>query len=491
MLVNTPPVSRLAAAALLAALVTTGACGGSSGGPTFANLTDPAACKSCHPTHYEEWSGSMHAYAADDPVFRAMNSRAQRENPATGTFCVNCHAPVAVREGLTTDGLNLDQVPQEKRGVTCYFCHSAEKVDGTHNNPLVLADDGTLFGPFSDPASGTPHKAKYSPLFDGATAQSASACGSCHDIQNLQGAHVERTFEEWQGTLFAAMPGGQSCADCHMPGRDGTASTVSSKVRRLHSHLFPGVDLAVGDFPTDSPQNAAQQAATQAFLDTVVQGTICLNQLAGRIELTLDNVGAGHGWPSGATPDRRGWIELTAYAGDQVIYESGGTAALPLEASPDPDLWLLRDCLFDAAGNELTMFWQPTTVTGNGLPGPVVQNVSDPTSFSRTHLKQIYPSGDGTLAQVPTRITARVHLQAVGDDVLRDLVTSGDLDPSVPAQIARYQLGGGAVLEWTAATAGPFVDPGSGATLSCTTTGNVRTTTVPAVSHARCAASGS
>ena len=37
-------------------------------------------------------------------------------------------------------------------------------------------------------------------------------CGSCHDIQNLQGAHVERTFEEWQATLFAAPPDGQGCA---------------------------------------------------------------------------------------------------------------------------------------------------------------------------------------------------------------------------------------------------------------------------------------
>ena len=41
-------------------------------------------------------------------------------------------------------------------------------------------------------------------------------CGSCHDIQNLQGAHVERTFQEWQGTLFSALPNGQGCADCHM-----------------------------------------------------------------------------------------------------------------------------------------------------------------------------------------------------------------------------------------------------------------------------------
>src|SRR5438270_6561801 len=57
---------------------------------TRARLLDPEACKECHADHYREWSGSMHAYATDDPVFRAMNARGQREtNGALGTFCVN------------------------------------------------------------------------------------------------------------------------------------------------------------------------------------------------------------------------------------------------------------------------------------------------------------------------------------------------------------------------------------------------------------------
>jgi hypothetical protein len=56
----------------------------------------------------------------------------------------------------------------------------------------------------------------------------------------------------------------------------------------------------------------------------------------------------------------------------------------------------------------------------------------------------------------------------------------------VPPAIARYDLGGGAALEWTKAAATPNVDPTSGATLSCVTTGTWRSNTVPAVSHARC-----
>ena len=38
-------------------------------------LQDPATCKDCHPRQYQDWSGSMHAYASDDPLFLALNKR--------------------------------------------------------------------------------------------------------------------------------------------------------------------------------------------------------------------------------------------------------------------------------------------------------------------------------------------------------------------------------------------------------------------------------
>ena len=76
---------------------------------TREQLMDPETCKGCHERHYREWAGSMHAYAADDPVFVAMNRRGQEETDgALGDFCVNCHAPLAVREGATRDGLTLN-----------------------------------------------------------------------------------------------------------------------------------------------------------------------------------------------------------------------------------------------------------------------------------------------------------------------------------------------------------------------------------------------
>ena len=118
-------------------------------------LMDPGTCNECHKDHYAEWSGSMHAYASKDPVFRAMNARMQREtNGAMGDFCVQCHAPLAVQLGLTTDGLNLEEVPAYAQGITCYFCHTVEAVEGAHNNPLALADDLVMRGAYADPVRG-------------------------------------------------------------------------------------------------------------------------------------------------------------------------------------------------------------------------------------------------------------------------------------------------------------------------------------------------
>ena len=120
---------------------TTGGTGGAGAGGAVPPLTqeelkDPQQCQKCHPTHYKEWSGSMHAYAAEDPVFLAMNARGQRETKgALGTFCLDCHAPLAVRAGATKDGLDLDKVDKKLKGVTCYFCHSVTEVTGAHNNP--------------------------------------------------------------------------------------------------------------------------------------------------------------------------------------------------------------------------------------------------------------------------------------------------------------------------------------------------------------------
>lgn len=409
-------------------------------------LKDPASCQSCHPNQYREWSGSMHAYASIDPIFRAWNQRGQRETGgALGDFCVKCHAPMAVIDGLTTDGLNLDALPSKYQGVGCYFCHSVERVDGTHNNPLVLSDDETLRGGIPDPLSVDAHDAAYDPLFDRNRLESASLCGSCHDIVNGHGVHLERTYLEWQRTLYAKESSNQrqTCGQCHMPSREDIAADVPGvPLRRVHDHSMPAVDVALIEFP----ERESQRQSVQRLLDTALYASLCVLPVADGMQVTVqvENFAAGHGFPSGATQDRRVWVELVAYLGSNVVYESGtiGEAeTVKSLAARDPDLWWFGDQLFGEDGAPVHDFWAATRYEGLALPGPTSNDPLDP-AYVPTHLQKVYEIPD-----FANRITLKLRMRPLDHDVLDMLIEGGDLREDFGDPMPTFDLGA-TVLEW-------------------------------------------
>lgn len=414
---------------------------------TRDELLDPESCKGCHQAHYDEWSGSMHAYASLDPVFLAMNARGQRETGGElGDFCVQCHAPMALRLGLTTDGLNLDEVPAYAQGITCYFCHTVEAVEGAHNNPLVLADDLVMRGAYADPVPNTGHASAYSPLLDRERIESADLCGSCHDIVTPSGVHLERTFQEWKDSLFSHEVDDeqQTCGNCHMSGRDDTAAEYDGVLlRRVHDHSMPGVDVALTPFP----QMDAQREKVQRSLNTTVLAELCVVSVGEQtvITVTLENQAAGHSWPSGAAPDRRAWVEVIAYdEADDVLYASGVVDdGVPVTSLEDPDLWQIRDFTFDAEGHEAHFFWEVAEVESTTLPAPTAQSVLDP-AFTDIHRAEVYRY-EGPL---PARVTLRVNVRPIGLDILQSLVDSGDLDASFIDTMPTFTLGF-TQLTWT------------------------------------------
>ncbi len=504
-------VRTLLALAVLAAVVPaiTIACSSTSAGPTYLSrdaLLDPNTCAQCHHDHYEDWSGSMHAYASEDPVFRAMNARGQREtNGQLGSFCVQCHAPMAVHEGATMDGLNLDQVPQPLHGVTCFFCHTVEAVQGAHNNPLQLANDITMRGEYKDPVANTAHPATYSSLHDRDSLGSAPLCGACHDIVSPAGAAIERTFADWQASIFSSPDGGNTCSQCHMqqlPGGDGLVPIAQAPnvfARKYHVHSFPAVDTALtAGFPTVPPPDLADGGASsgefdlQTFLNTTFQTALCVVQQDGNgaIRVIVDNVAAGHSVTSGSAQDRRLWAEVIAYKAGKVIYQSGvvpeGTPVTSVTG--DPDLWLVRDCMFDTTGKPVNMFWQAATTENNLIPFPVTSDPTDP-RFYQTHVVQFFPrTPSATLPAAPDKVTLRLLLQPIGLDVLQDLVSSGDLDPSIPAKMQTLVFPE-PILTWTASAATQmYVDVDGVHPVACVgdTALNVTATKVAAVNHVKC-----
>lgn len=451
-------------------------------------LLDPNTCATCHPRHHDEWSGSMHAYAADDPVFLAFNRRGQREtNGELGDFCIKCHAPVALNLGLTTDGLNLDKLPQWSKGVNCYFCHQASAVEGTHNNPIVMAEDRIMRGGIrgkTAPAkyriedTEVVHESAHSPLHDGSDLRSSSTCGSCHDIVNPNGVHIERTLDEWSKSMFQKPieEGGLSCPTCHMPATQHPVAIspgTKARISASHQHAMEGPDSALTPFP--DPQNFARHRALhdqrrEAVRQNVICSALCVlppeagqESAAPVVSAWLHNETAGHHWPSGSSADRRAWFELVAKdKGGQPRFSSGvvppQTAAASIEAQ-DPNMWLLRDRWYDANGVETHMFWEAKTVVPNVLP------VNDPNDKSQgekdTWMERRYTlegfAGQREIGSIDTQ----VFFRAMGLEVLDDLIQSGDLDPVHRNMISTDKIVPG-TLHWPSGPTVVYSDTGYG-----------------------------
>ena len=407
-------------------------------------LMDPAACQGCHPEAYREWSGSMHAYASDDPVFIALNAMAQEETGgAVGSFCVGCHAPMALHVGATSDGLNIEEVPRRFRGVTCYYCHQVDQIEDDHNAALRLADDDRFRAGIADPQATEAHLSGTMTIHDGRHLDSSALCGTCHDVRTPSGLRLENTFAEWRESIFGQGPAGVSCAGCHMPGREGTVAEVAgAPIRRIHDHSMPGVDVALGPWP----EAGAQLAGIQRDLKRVLAATLCVQpgDSGPEILVILDNVFAGHSFPSGVTHSRRAWVELTAYDGDDRILISGVVDDdEPIAMLEDENLWLMRSRIYDESGTEVHFSWQARTMESNLLPAGVTSDPSDP-RFSHA-VERAYP-----LPVLPTRVEMRVQMRPIGLEILEEMALAGRLDPSVAQSLPTLTLAGTELL-WTSA----------------------------------------
>jgi hypothetical protein len=419
-------------------------------------LKNPENCKGCHPQHYREWASSMHAYSSDDPVFIAMNKRGQRETDGEmGEFCVQCHAPIAFRDGLTTDGLNVAELPRPAKGVTCYFCHNAVEAGPTLVNADVkLANDRIMRGNLRNAVDPGVHGVMYSESHDSVSMKSSNLCGSCHDVVNQHDAHIETTLAEYAASVSSlalhGKDGGDSCQGCHMKAGDteyvaeGLSAPLAAmlKKRVRHSHRFAAVDVALTDFPDREAQKKETECAltTGAFIFNVV------NDGQGNFDIGIETA-AGHAQPSGTTQDRRMWLEFIAYdANDKVMYQSGVIEDGALEEYPigdpkyDPKLCMFRDRWLNEQGEDVHMFWEAVKkdkTTSKVVPYATVQGAQ--------HLYTCSYTMPGR--QQPARVAMRMRMRPVGVDVLNSLIDSGDLDPAVIGEMPTFTLQN-TLVEW-------------------------------------------
>jgi hypothetical protein len=411
---------------------------------TAEEILDPKSCQPCHPIHYEQWQASMHAYASDDPVFLALNQKGQREtNGELGSFCIQCHAPLAFKLGYTTDGLNLSELPNEVQGITCAFCHMVSDIAGTHNNPLVWSEDQVMRGGIKNPLNTIAHTSVYSSIHDGKKNESSDLCGSCHDIVTPLNVHLERSYWEWKSSLFNDEDPlyRNTCNSCHMPTRPGKIAVNSvNENQRIHDHIMPGVDVHLEDHKhRDVLMRAVQQSLNGSLI-----GEICvrLGESSGaEVELYLENIAAGHRFPSGAALDRRLWVSLKVFdEQNQILFMSGkieehDSLLLAMEEQTE-EIWAFFDKAYNIEGQATHNFWDISSVTRNTLPAPTRLPPTDP-NYEEPHVMHRYRFA--TTAPIH-HMEMKVFIRPLPIDLIEELIDNGDLAADVLEFLPTFEL---------------------------------------------------
>ncbi|MCI5146064.1 MAG: cytochrome C, partial [Candidatus Electrothrix sp. AR3] len=228
---------------------------------TKAPFTAPSifTCAGCHPKQYEEWQGSMHSVAFQDPVYLGeLNLAVKSVGKGITKQCEGCHTPAAFVQGETAE-LDFDNLsPLAKAGVSCDVCHSIKR--HTHwetpsnepeNGSYVLSPgreepngDITLtkYGPFPnyEGCGGGFHECVESPLH-----LQAELCAGCHQVFHYdKHTPLEHTYAEWKKSMYAV--NGIACQDCHMVDINTfkrSADNFQKPERSEYHHYFNGANF--------------------------------------------------------------------------------------------------------------------------------------------------------------------------------------------------------------------------------------------------------
>jgi hypothetical protein len=381
-----------------------------------ADFRSAAECQSCHPTHYDQWRTSNHAYAIVDPVFRALVTVRQEDfGGDQDRFCMQCHTAIGTRGGEVQPGFRFeDRPPIVQEGITCEACHKVAGLERAFNSGHVLDPTGPMRGPIADPAPSALHASEYSPLHE-----TSEFCGGCHDVIEVSGMNVERPFAEWLESPAAAS--GKTCQDCHMPTYTGKAAVMGPEREGLHDHSFVGVDVPMSDeFLSDPVRIAEIEARVRGLLEGA--GSVSLDAAdpvapGSQLDLyvTIRNEIDGHNLPTGTTFIRQCWLELTATDGEgRVLYRTGHVDDngdlrdfySALDPYGDPDLISLSSRFVDADGNPEVFPWRAAEHFSSSLP-PL---------YERTYTLFV-PVPEGTAG--PIRVEASLRFRSFPPFLLR------------------------------------------------------------------------
>lgn len=412
-----------------------------------------ADCAQCHTNHYEEWRGSMHAYAMVDPVFRAIVGVRQADfNGTQDQFCTQCHTPVGTRAGKVVDNFDFDALdPVSLDGVGCATCHKVTEIHRPYNAGQIITPEAPMQGPISDPAANNFHASAVNPIFDEST-----FCAACHDVVEVSGLNIERPFAEWTESPAAAA--GRNCQSCHMPEYDGIAAWNAPPREGLHKHTFTGVDVPMLDGFVSDERKDEIRAEVQALLDGSI--SLRIDGAAGVVPgdqfdlfITVQNEIDAHNFPTGSTNIRQSWLEVSVTdANGTVLYESGTLddngdlkdAFSAISPYGDNDLIKLSSDFIDDFGNPEIFSWRATEHISRSL-SPL---------YERTYTRFV-PTEAALVG--PLDVTVRARFRSHGPYLLRALGLETYIDDLIVYDIASATRTVELVTDNSGEDAGPVV----------------------------------
>lgn len=320
-----------------------------------APFTPPETCAECHPDQYNEWRGSMHALAFQDPVYQGeLNKAVKAVGHDIARQCEGCHSPAGLVTG-EIKGPGLKGLgPVAMAGVSCDMCHSVSGHNGwqtpyhqPENGSLILSPgketaDGvvlTKYGPYKGDAEcgGGFHECVESPLH-----KQTEICASCHQVHHYEShTPIESTYREWKDGPYGANNIG--CQDCHMVDFETflkTADTMRKPQRGEYRHYFNGANFLLYFLAEQAAKKAGDEELAAGVHQKYEMAVSRLKSAAdleitpvyrdsalAEIKVRVKNVRAGHNLPTSLTNVRQLWLEITAKDENGKVIMTTGTVS--------------------------------------------------------------------------------------------------------------------------------------------------------------------
>jgi hypothetical protein len=321
----------------------------------------------------KDWSASMMANSAKDPLWKAKVKSEMNRNPqleeVIADRCTRCHMPMANIEShfdgkavkLFDDGFlnpNHERHDEAMDGVSCTLCHQIADNDtfGTEkgmSGNFSIEEQRYIYGQYNDVLTRPmQNNVNYTPTYS-KHVSSAELCASCHNLQtpfvDESGTLVagktfpeQMPYSEWQASNFNDQGSTPStCQQCHMPQvnngsvRISTFPNGATQRNQFSQHVFLGANTYMlnilknngAELNTEHVNFDNSITRNRAFLKTagsvdVVNSSLVNDQLI--FDIQVNNV-IGHKLPT-AYPSRRVYLHIVIKNDlGEIVYESGKT----------------------------------------------------------------------------------------------------------------------------------------------------------------------